>query len=383
MLYIHIPYCRKKCLYCDFFSGGAQIADWESLTQSIINELRERIEELPHKLDSIYIGGGTPSLIPPDLFYTFSNEILRIINESGKQIDPQLEFTVEVNPEDVDTEHISDWKRGGINRISVGIQSFSDELLSVIGRNHKGACARKALQMLSENFENISGDLIFGLPGQTERQLEDDIDELLSYNPKHISIYSLMYEEGTALSALRNAGRIKETDESIVNRQYQLIQTKLRDAGFRHYEISNYAVPGFESRHNSGYWSGKPYLGLGPAAHSFDGLRTRRSNAWDIKGYLNRFAADYNIESPKEKFFDEEILTEEEKKEEFIMLSLRTDRGINLDEFKKKFGEKEYNRLLKKAERHKNANQLRVNDNQLTLTEKGIMISDSIIIALL
>lgn len=379
MLYIHIPYCRKKCFYCDFFSGGSRIAEWDAYLKAVVNELTERIDELPQKVDTIYIGGGTPSLIPYEYFGTFTDSLRTTLLNGGKEISDELEFSLEVNPEDVDNRNIKQWKNSGVNRISVGIQTFNDIILNKIGRNHNSEAAHNALDKISASFDNFSGDLIFGLPEQTEQVLKNDIELLLSYAPKHISIYSLMFEDGSAITEMREQGRFKEADDNIVTDQYKLISGMLSNAGFEHYEISNYALPGYLSKHNSGYWSGKPYLGLGPSAHSFNGDNLRRANPADIRGYIKRFNSQNNSNS---KFYLEERLDNREKEEESIMLSLRTESGINLTRFKSDFGAKRLEKLLIKAKPLISNGLLIIDKDSLKLTSKGIMISDYLIVEL-
>ena len=353
MLYIHIPYCRKKCIYCDFFSGG------------------------------------TPSLLPPEEFDALADELRSVIENSGSRIAEDCEVTIEVNPEDVDHEHIDAWKSGGVNRVSIGLQTFSDSMLKAIGRTHSGDRAERALKLLQEHFSNVSGDLIFGLPGQSVEDLSGDVQRLTSLNPQHISVYSLMYEEGTALTALRDAGRITAAAESIVADQYVALTDMLCEAGYEHYEISNYAKTGYRSRHNSGYWEGKRYLGIGPSAHSYDGRRSRRANPADLHGYLNRFAPvgrDTVPEAPissDEPFYIEEILSDEELREERVMLGLRRCEGIDLIGFRKDFGEDALSKLLDSARLHICNGSLMRAGEQLHLTRSGVMISDTVIVDLI
>ena len=389
MLYIHIPYCRKKCIYCVFFSGGAGLADWRRLRRALAAELAMRSSELPSALHSIYFGGGTPSLLPPEEFDALADELRSVIENSGSRIAEDCEVTIEVNPEDVDHEHIDAWKSGGVNRVSIGLQTFSDSMLKAIGRTHSGDRAERALKLLQEHFSNVSGDLIFGLPGQSVEDLSGDVQRLTSLNPQHISVYSLMYEEGTALTALRDAGRITAAAESIVADQYVALTDMLCEAGYEHYEISNYAKTGYRSRHNSGYWEGKRYLGIGPSAHSYDGRRSRRANPADLHGYLNRFAPvgrDTVPEAPissDEPFYIEEILSDEELREERVMLGLRRCEGIDLIGFRKDFGEDALSKLLDSARLHICNGSLMRAGEQLHLTRSGVMISDTVIVDLI
>lgn len=381
-LYIHIPYCRHKCIYCDFFSGGSSIADWNAFAAKVMEELDSRLGELTFPLISLYLGGGTPSLMPADtLSELFSglksrlpelNENSNFINDSRNK---SPEITLEVNPEDVTPQNIENWKNCGINRISVGLQSFSDDILKFIGRKHSAEQSRRALRLLSEEFGNVSADLIFGLPGQSMKSFADDLDFIIKSGIRHISCYSLMFEPGTALYELRRQHRLDEADEGLSRDMYNLLSQHLTEAGYRHYEISNFAIPGYESLHNTGYWTGRQYLGLGPSAHSFDGKNTRRANPWKLKEYLNH---DFRTNT----FYTEEKLTRQECIEESIMLGLRMDSGINIIDFNERFGSDEYKILLKKAAPMIDKGFLILTPSALKLTGKGVMISDNIISSL-
>ena len=380
MLYIHIPYCRRKCLYCDFFSGGARIADWTGLADALLAELQERIEELPERIESIYIGGGTPSLMPPDVFGDFTSRLRQSVDAAGKTLVDDVEFTIEINPEDVDDRHIEVWREAGVNRVSIGIQTFDNRLLQSIGRSHTGDMAEMALKRLKAEFENVSGDLIFGIPGQSVEDLRRDVYRLIDCGPEHVSVYSMMYEEGTALTALRDAGRVEEADDDTVARQYECLTEILGAAGYEHYEISNYARPGFRSRHNSGYWTGKPYLGIGPSAHSFDGVSVRRANPADLRGYIGRFG---KFRAGETSFFTEERLNREERLEERIMLSLRRREGLNLKQLCHDFGREAERKVRQKAAGHLAAGNLIEEPGGIRLSRKGVMIADSVMVDLI
>lgn len=380
MLYIHIPYCRRKCLYCDFFSGGARIADWTGLADALLAELQERIEELPERIESIYIGGGTPSLMPPDVFGDFTSRLRQSVDAAGKTLVDDVEFTIEINPEDVDDRHIEVWREAGVNRVSIGIQTFDNRLLQSIGRSHTGDVAEMALKRLKAEFENVSGDLIFGIPGQSVEDLRRDVYRLIDCGPEHVSVYSMMYEEGTALTALRDAGRVEEADDDTVARQYECLTEILGAAGYEHYEISNYARPGFRSRHNSGYWTGKPYLGIGPSAHSFDGVAVRRANPADLRGYIGRFG---KFRAGETSFFTEERLNREERLEERIMLSLRRREGLNLKQLCHDFGREAERKVRQKAAGHLAAGNLIEEPGGIRLSRKGVMIADSVMVDLI
>lgn len=366
MLYIHIPYCKGKCIYCDFYSGGNP--DWKKYLKAVASELSERIGTLGGDcLSSIYIGGGTPSLIPPDDFLSFINDIKARIHQAGLGIPKDMEFTMEVNPEDVTEDMALVWEKAGINRVSMGVQSLIDEELSKIKRRHNAEKAEVAMEILKRHFKNISVDIIYGLPGQTVDKLDYTLANILKWRPQHISAYALTFEEGTPLAILRNTGQVEEcSEETYIALEHHLIR-RLKEAGYKRYEISNFSLPGFQSHHNSGYWEGRPYLGLGPSACSFDGQRVRRSNKANLKAYING-----NVE------YEEETLSDNELLEEKIMTSLRTAKGLNIDEL----SESNRKSLLPKASKWIESGHMTFTDNSLTLTEKGFDISDYIILSL-
>lgn len=372
-LYIHIPYCRSKCLYCDFFSGGHSIARWDDYSSQLIAELKLRRDELPGKIVSIYFGGGTPSLIPPETFAVLTERLLAILGDS---VTADAEFTLEANPEDITRANIALWKKSGVNRISLGIQSFSDDILYRLGRKHDSSSSRKALRLLSENFKNFSGDLIFGLPGQSLDHFKSDVDQLTASGVSHISCYSLMFEKGTALYELQRLGKLEEAPEELSAEMYAYLTTRLNSEGFIHYEISNFALPGYESRHNSGYWTGRSYLGLGPSAHSYDGCRVRRANPWRLKEYLNH---NFSETHDAAAFYEEEYLTENELREEYIMLRLRTLHGIDISDYRKRFGQENLQNLIRMSQSYVASGHMEYKNDNLRLSDSGILISDTII----
>ena len=277
-LYIHIPYCHSKCHYCDFYSGSG-LGEQDNYIHAIEKEYQLRKHEIIEPYRTIYIGGGTPSSLDSD-------NLLRLLRFCKTEVaDTPEEFTIEVNPENVTPHLIKLLKDNGVNRVSMGIQSLVDDELKAVGRNHTPECALKGAALIADGFSNFSYDLIFGLPGQTLESLNYSLEKLLELRPPHISIYLLSYEPGTRLYARLVSGKIRETDEATVTRMYSLICESLRYAGYDHYEISNFALPGHESRHNSSYWASVPYLGLGASAHSFDGS-VRRYNPSNLKEYI-------------------------------------------------------------------------------------------------
>lgn len=374
-LYIHIPYCRSKCIYCDFFSGSVKNADWQKFLSAILVELKERVGELSSPLHTLYIGGGTPSLIPSDYFFDFISKI-RDITHAKHDF---LEFTIEVNPEDVSLENCLRWKESGVNRVSIGVQSFNDRELKQIKRNHSAEMACHALDLLNSYFDNISIDLMFGLPSQSIDSLAMSIDKAISFNPKHISAYSLMLEQHTPLTVLHSQGKITLPDDEEYVKMWNLLSDTLAVNQYSQYEISNYAKKGYESRHNQGYWNGNPYLGLGPGAHSYDGTNIRRWNPVKLKEYLSRFSANNRC---SKIFYEEEQLSDEELLEETILTGMRKRDGVNLNYISNRFGSNALGRLISNASPLEKANLVSISNNHISLTRKGIMTSDDIILSL-
>ena len=376
-IYVHIPFCQRKCIYCDFYSVGARLADWPGYVDALLAELRARVAELPASADTLYIGGGTPSLMPAPEFRRLASELCRYVK-------PDAEFTVEVNPDDVTHDRARMWREAGVNRVSMGVQTLDDNLLRFIGRRHTARQALDAYALLRPVFDNISLDLIFGLPGQTRESLAQTLQQFIDLRPEHISAYSLMYEERTALTRMRDSGRISEADDVDSESMFRMISSRLAEAGYEQYEISNYSLPGRRSRHNASYWSGEPYIGLGPGAHSYDGLRTRRANLPDWKRYTEYWLSQSpspvsDLPSP---VLTEE-LSEEELVEEFIMTRLRTHEGIDLAEFETRFGVHALKTLMAKAAPEISRGNLRHADSRLMLTGDALLISDQVIVELI
>lgn len=381
MLYIHIPFCKGKCIYCDFYSAGNP--DWDKYLKAVVNELDSRVKEPAdnslYSLESIYIGGGTPSLIPGDKFSQFVATVRERLQNNGVAIADSLEFTIEVNPEDVSEENALHWKKSGVNRISMGVQSLNNKELRFLKRRHSAEKAKDAIQILKHHFNNISIDVIYGIPGQTSDSLEETLLYIVGSGVEHVSAYSLTYEPHTPLSVLKERDEIRETDEEEYLSMEKLIEKTLLENGLERYEISNYARKGFRSRHNSGYWKGKPYLGLGPSAASYDGKSSRRTNPADLKRYMAHFE---NMPA-KTPFYEEECISPEEKLEERIFLSLRTADGIDTDEIKREFGETARNKLVESSKGWIQSGDMTFNDGKLRLTQKGIDRSDFITVDIL
>lgn len=375
-LYIHIAYCRRKCIYCDFFSAGERIADWHRYVDALCSEFKERIKEMACPLRTVYIGGGTPSLMPADEFSRLSDFIQPYINNVE-------EFTIEVNPDDVNEKKLEIWKNAGVNRLSMGIQSFDDRVLTALGRRHDATTARRAYKLARSYFDNISIDLMFGLPGQTIEMWRHDLKEAIDMRPEHISAYSLMYEEGTALTVMRDSGRLEEASEETSEKMFLILIEELKKAGYDHYETSNFALSSYRSKHNSSYWLQKPYLGLGPSAHSYDGDRMRKANRADIGGYIYYWNPRNIDKKLNDTFYDTELLSDEELIEEYVMTRMRMREGIPLEDFKKRFGEMAYSKIIDKCKTLQDDGLLISNSDRISLNESAILISDSIILDML
>lgn len=313
MIYIHVPFCKSFCTYCDFYSEIAEDSMFEPYTEQLCAEIRRRAGEMDDTLKTLYFGGGTPSLLPLSCL----TRILLTLEECGHG-GPYTEFTMEVNPEDIvdrGLSYVQSLKALGVNRVSIGVQSFDDNLLRWMNRRHNAQRAKEAFALVQEaGIENISLDLIFGLSNLQDSVWEDTISQALSLHPKHISCYQLTVEGDSVLAHRLEAGEYEEATDEVCRHQYDILCRKLADAGFVHYEISNFAQPGFEAVHNMGYWHRRPYVGLGPAAHSFSG----RSRSWN-----DATLVDYA--------HTEEALSVEDEKVETLMLGLRTARGVDID----------------------------------------------------
>ena len=368
-VYVHIPFCASRCSYCDFFST-LQLADMGGpYVEALIAEARLREGELHgESIKTLYMGGGTPSQLPLPLLSRLVDGLRGALDLSGVE-----EFTVEANPDDV----TPDWCRAvaalGVNRVSMGVQSFEDPILRLIGRRHTARQAMDAVAHLREaGINNISIDLIFGLPGQTVSSWTASVEQAIALAPQHISAYGLTYEEGTRLWRQRELGEVVEVPEEQCLEMYRILVDDLQAAGYEHYEISNFALPGYHSRHNSSYWNDTPYLGLGAAAHSYDG-KVRKWNPHNLHQYIDKVMAG---ELPCE--FEE--LSRSERYDERVMLGLRTARGVDAERLRDDFGDEAWRYFTREAARHLEAGNLRLTeDGRYVLTRDGIMLSDSII----
>jgi oxygen-independent coproporphyrinogen-3 oxidase len=314
------------------------------------------------RIETVYLGGGTPSLLPSNVLSGLFAAINRYFT-----LDSDAEVTIEANPDDVTPEWLKALSDTPVNRISMGAQTFNNKLLGFLGRRHSAKQVADAVKACKEaGLRNISLDLIYGLPGQTMSDWQSDVERALSLDIKHLSAYALSYEEGTRLDMMLRNGTVREADEELSRSMYLYLMSRLEKEGFLHYEISNFALPGYHSRHNSNYWKSEPYLGLGAGAHSYDGLRSRRANLPDIKAYI---AATEDV--PHET----EVLGDEELYNEFIMTRLRTSGGIPLNEL----SSENHQYCLSMASPHIKRNLLYIKGEHLCLTREGIFTSNDII----
>lgn len=370
-VYIHIPFCKSFCSYCDFYSITDN-SEREEFVQAVIRESSLRKDYLEgENVETIYLGGGTPSLLAP----LQTEKIIDSIRSDFNVIsDPEI--TVEVNPDDVYDCYFSDLARAGVNRISLGIQSWNERRLRYLGRRHTTGQSAGALeQVFREGISNISVDLIYGVPGMTTGDLKNDIEKTFAFPVTHLSAYHLTIEENTRFGKMKKTGRLTEIDEESSNAMFLLLGSMCRERGFIHYEISNFALDGYMSRHNSAYWKQVPYIGLGPSAHSFD-RTSRQWNVSDVRKYIK------SINSGKVPFEREELdrLT---IFNEYVMTSLRTMWGIDL-EYVENFYDKElHDYLVNLSGKYIRYGLMRREKNTLVLTDQGKMISDNIIAELL
>lgn len=365
-IYLHIPFCKRRCIYCDFFST-TQSERKAEYVRALCRELEMRKEYLDKEpIETIYLGGGTPSQLEKKDFEDIFSYIYK-----AYPVTSDAEITLEANPDDLTPEYIAMLRTLPFNRLSMGIQTFQEPILKLLQRRHT---ARQAIEAFQEcrkaGFQNISIDLMYGLPGETSASWEQDLTQALSLHPEHISAYHLIYEEGTALWKLRQQHKVEEADEDLSVSLFRALIDRLTTAGYDHYEISNFCLPGFHSRHNSSYWTGKKYLGCGPSAHSYDGI----SRQWNIAS-LDKYIAGITNDSPAFEIEELDLYT---RYNDFIITSIRTEWGMPLSRLRNEFGEKLYNYCLRMANPHLKQGTLEIKENTIKLTRKGIFISDGI-----
>lgn len=334
-VYIHIPFCKRLCAYCDFYKS-VRLSYLEEVVAAMHRELSERRGYLrDQRIETLYFGGGTPSLLSVEQLAGLKRRVEELFDCSDLG-----EVTLEANPDDLTAPYLEGLRKAGFNRLSIGVQSFDDEELRWMNRRHTAQRAEEAVrEARAAGFENLTLDLIFGVPGFGEEVLRRNLERVLALEPEHISAYHLTIEPDTALGRKEARGELCAVEESISEREYALVHETLTRAGYDHYEISNYARPGFRARHNSAYWQGREYLGIGPAAHSFDG-RSRRWSLDTVESYA----------SGGEFRFEQELLTERDRLNEYLMTHLRTAEGISFREMGEQFGPEAVVRIEKEAE---------------------------------
>ena len=366
-IYIHIPFCKQRCRYCAFYSSTLYNIK-EEYVKALCRELQERRHYIGNEtVETIYLGGGTPSTLTIGQLRTICDTVY-----STYPVSSSPEVTIECNPDDLTPEFLEQLRGLPFNRISMGVQSFNDEQLKRLGRRHTAEGARKAVRNArAAGYGNISIDLMFALPGSTADEWLYDLKSAIELKPDHLSAYNPMYEEGTPLYCDLCSGKITELGEEENVEQFGMLIDSMKAAGYRHYEISNFALPGKESRHNSSYWNDTPYIGCGAAAHSYNGT-SREWNIADIKAYIE------GMESGK-RIFEVEHLTEEERYNDTILTRLRTANGIPLTWIKERFNERLNAYLLRAAEKEIALGNLKEENGHLSLTEKGVFISDAVI----
>lgn len=363
-IYVHIPFCKQKCYYCDFVSYCTK----DNLIEDYVKAVEKEIElkNIKSTITTIYIGGGTPS-------YIDSNYIKEIVNKIfEKNVSKEAEITIEVNPGTVTFEKLQDYKDCGINRLSIGLQSTQDELLKKIGRIHNFEEFLNTYKMAKKiGFKNINIDLMIGLPGQRISDLKDSLEKVVKLKPKHISVYSLIVEEGTPISEKIQKGELELPDEETERNMYWYVKNMLELNGYIHYEISNFAKKGYYSKHNMNCWEQKEYLGIGSAAHSYRDI-TRYSNTTNVEEYIK------NVKQNKleRNRIIHEIQKEDDTKKEFMLLGLRKIEGIKISDFKNKFGDNPI--YLYRTELNKLVEEklIIVDDDNIRLTNKGIDLAN-------
>lgn len=370
-IYIHIPFCKTRCTYCDFYST-TQSARQEQYIQAVCAELSMRKSYLENEpVRTLYFGGGTPSQLAPADFKAIFDCIDHHYGLSHCE-----EITLEANPDDLTPGYLQQLAALPFNRISIGIQTFNESTLKLLKRRHTASQAIQAVNdARSAGFRNISIDLIYGLPGETIGCWDNDLSQAISLRVEHISAYHLTYEENTPLYTMLQENKIEEVAEENSVAFFALLVEKLSRAGYEQYEISNFCLPGRYARHNSSYWEGTTYLGIGASAHSYNGA-SREWNVASLQSYIT------GITSGKRKY-ETEILDTATKYNDLIVTAIRTSRGLSLPHLEKEFGKKYLDHALRNAQKHLDRHELEIHGHHLRLTTRGIFISDSIMSNLL
>jgi oxygen-independent coproporphyrinogen-3 oxidase len=382
-IYIHIPFCKQACYYCNFYFSTS-LALKEEIVNALITEVNLRSEKLKsgssddiailsspdERIQTIYFGGGTPSVLT-------ENELNLILSslKNNYIIDPHAEITLEANPDDITTQKLNEWKNAGINRLSIGIQSFIDRDLKWMNRVHDSQSALNCIKLAREaGFNNLSVDLIFGTPGLSNEEWQQTVATVIDLDIPHIACYALTVEPKTALQKMIVLGKKEDINSDVQAAQFALLMQMMHDAGYEHYEISNFAKPGFRSKHNSGYWQGEKYIGIGPSAHSYDGkIRSwnRAHNVFYIKSLLQNIIP-----------FEKEVLTEKQKVNEYIMTSLRTIEGMDLYFIQTNFSLEERKRIETLIHNEIEKKMFFRQEDRIYLSDEGKLFADRISVKL-
>ncbi|WP_299891205.1 radical SAM family heme chaperone HemW [uncultured Lacinutrix sp.] len=364
-IYIHIPFCKQACHYCDFHFSTS-LKKKEELINALISEIEIRKDEFKNTtVETIYFGGGTPSLLTQE-------ELKRIIDSvyNNYKVSNNPEITLEANPDDLSKGRIIELSKSPVNRLSIGVQSFFEKDLKLMNRAHNVKEAKECLEEATKHFNNISLDLIYGIPGTTNQEWKENIEAALNFGVKHISSYALTVEPKTALASFIEKGIIENVNDELAQQQFNILIDKLNANNFVHYELSNFGKEGFFSRNNSAYWQGKKYIGIGPSAHSFNG----KARGWNVRNNTKYINAIQNKELPIEI----EVLTKTDQYNEYVMTGLRTIWGVSIQKIRNDFGITFENYLMQQAQKHLNEHLLYIEDEKLKVTKKGKFLSDGI-----
>lgn len=363
-IYLHIPFCKQACHYCDFHFSTSLKKKTE-LVEALCRELVLRKDETEGTIETIYFGGGTPSLLTKEELVL----IFKTIYKHYTVAEP-VEVTLEANPDDLTEEKINQLAHSPINRLSIGIQSFFEEDLKLMNRAHNALEAEQCLTLATRYFDNISLDLIYGIPGLSNERWQQNIDKALSFGIPHISSYALTVEPKTALDAFIKKGIVPPIDEELAEQHFHTLIDTLTRKGFVHYELSNFGKEGYFSKNNTAYWQGKPYLGIGPSAHSFVG----NTRSWNVRNNTLYIKSIEKNELPLET----ETLTKTDRYNEYVMTGLRTMWGVSVKRVEKEFGGKYKEYLLQQAQKHLEEHLLYLDGDTLLVTQKGKFLSDGI-----
>tara|TARA_B110000003_G_scaffold276549_1_gene323783 strand:- start:5041 stop:6171 length:1131 start_codon:yes stop_codon:yes gene_type:complete len=364
-IYIHYPFCKKACHYCNFHFS-TNLKNQSVVLEGILKEIELRSSEMKSPIESIYFGGGSPSIIESDFIEKILNKVFKKYN-----VKKDLEITLELNPDDFSRDYLTKIKVIGVNRISLGVQSFDKFDMKLLNRNHSPTQSIKALDCISNLYDNFSIDLIYGIPYSSMEKWKNNLKIALKYESPHLSCYSLTLEPNTALHYKVNSGDIKLLDEKLVKKQYNYLVEKLEEKGYRNYEFSSFAIPGHYAINNSNYWNGKPYIGIGPSAHSYNGKSIR---SWNISNNIKYVKAIMNNKLPLKK----ERLNKNDLYNEFIMSGLRKEEGVSLKKVRSLFGIRYKEYLKKQLNKHVSNNNIVFNGDLIKISKKARFLTDGL-----